>query len=126
LKLAGVMAAALAVLWGSYLFHYAEARTGHDAFNRPLADKISDIDTTMYHSVLATIAATHMVPRAYLWGFADTIRVGMEGGPYPQLIFGRVYLRRGPKYFFPAMIVVKLPIGLSILMLLGLALFFSR
>ena len=126
LKVAGVMAGALVVLWGSYLFHYSEARTGQDAFNRPLADKISDVDTTMYHSVLATMAATHVVPRAYLWGFADTIRAGMEGRPYPQLIFGRVYVRRGPKYFFPAMIALKLPIGLSILALLGLALFFGR
>ena len=126
LKVAGVMAGALVVLWGSYLFHYSEARTGHDAFNRPLADKISDVDTTMYHSVLTTMAATRVVPRAYLWGFADTIRAGMEGRPYPQLIFGRVYVRRGPKYFFPAMLAVKLPIGLSILALLGLALFIGR
>ena len=126
LKVAVVMAGALVVLWGSYLFHYSEARTGHDAFNRPLADKISDVDTAMYHAVLLTMAATRVVPRAYLWGFADTIRAGMEGRFYPQLIFGRVYVRRGPKYFFPAMIALKLPIGLSILALLGLALFFGR
>jgi tetratricopeptide (TPR) repeat protein len=126
LKVAAVAAGALAVLWGSYFFRYAEARTGHDAFNRPLADKISDVDTPMYHSVLAAMAATRVVPRAYLWGFADTIRAGMEGRPFPQLIFGRVYVRRGPKYFFPAMIALKLPIGVSILTLLGLALFFGR
>jgi tetratricopeptide (TPR) repeat protein len=70
--------------------------------------------------------ATHIVPRAYLWGFADTIHAGMEGRPYPQLIFGRVYVRKGPRYFFPAIIAVKLPIGLSILALLGLGLFFAR
>ncbi|MGB7750636.1 MAG: hypothetical protein WCF88_03720, partial [Candidatus Acidiferrales bacterium] len=126
LKVAAVGAGALTVLWGSYLFHYSEARAGRDAFNRPLADKISDVDTPIYQSVLATMAATHVVPRAYLWGFADTIRPGMEGRPFPQLIFGRVYLGRGPKYFFPAMIALKLPIGLSILIVLGLVLFFGR
>jgi len=126
LKVVGVMAGALLVLWASYLFHYEEARTGHDTFNRPLLDKISDVDTPMYHSVLTAMAATHAVPRAYLWGFADTIRAGMEGRPFPQLIFGRVYVRRGPRYFFPAMIALKLPIGLSILIALGLGLFFGR
>src|SRR5271170_6956244 len=39
LKVAAVGAGALTVLWGSYLFHYSEARAGRDAFNRPLADK---------------------------------------------------------------------------------------
>lgn len=125
LKMAAVVAGALAVLWGSYLFRYAETPTAQEAFNRPLADKIRDVDTPMYHSVLEAMAVTHIVPRAYLWGFADTIRAGMEGRSYPQLIFGRVYVRRGPKYFFPATISVKLPIGLTILALLGVGLFFA-
>jgi hypothetical protein len=72
------------------------------------------------------MAASHIVPRAYLWGFADTVHAGMEGRPDPQLIFGRPYMGKGPKYFFPAMIAVKLPIGLSVLSLLGLILFFAR
>jgi len=125
-RVATVIAGALLVLWGLYLFRYAETRTSQEAFNRPLADKITDVDTPMYHSVLATMAATHVVPRAYLWGFADTIRAGMVGRPFPQVVFGRVFIRKGPKYFFPAMIAVKLPIGLSILALLGLGLFFAR
>ena len=99
---------------------------GQESFNRPLADKIRDVNTPFYHSVLAGMAATHIVPRAYLWGFADTVHAGMEGRPNPQLIFGRLYVRKGPKYFFPAMIAVKLPIGLSVLSLLGLILFFAR
>ena len=126
LKVAAVLAGALLVLWGSYLFRYAESPTGDLTFNRPLAEKITDVGTPIYHSVLATMNATRIVPRAYLWGFADTIHAGMEGRPYPQLIFGRVYVRKGPKYFFPAMIAVKLPIALSALVLLGLGLFFAR
>ena len=72
------------------------------------------------------MAATHIVPRAYLWGFADTVHAGMEGRANPQLAFGRLYVRKGPKYFFPAIIAVKLPIGLTILSLLGLFLFLAR
>jgi tetratricopeptide (TPR) repeat protein len=71
------------------------------------------------------MAASHVVPRAYLWGFADTVHAGMEGRTNSQLIFGRLYVR-GPKYFFPAMIGVKLPVGLIILSGLGLILFFAR
>ena len=70
------------------------------------------------------MATTHVVPRAYLWGFADTIRAGMEGRESPQLIFGKVYDFRGPRYFFPAMIAVKVPIGLIVVTLIGLFLFF--
>jgi hypothetical protein len=35
-------------------------------------------------------------------------------------------VRTGPKYFFPAIIALKLPIGLGILVLIGLFLFFTR
>ena len=126
LKIVAVVAGALAVLWGAYFFHYSESPSGTSTFNRPLAEKIEDVDTPGYHFVLATLNATHIVPRAYLWGFADTIHAGMEGRPFPQLAFGRVYVRKGPKYFFPAMIAVKLPIALSVLVLLGLGLFFAR
>jgi hypothetical protein len=126
LKVGAVLAGAMAILWGFYFFRYAETRGGQEAFNRPLADKIRDVNTPFYHSVLAGMAATHIVPRAYLWGFADTIHAGMEGRSNPQLIFGRLYERKGPKYFFPAMIAMKLPIGLSVLSLLGLILFFAR
>jgi len=126
LKITGVVTGALLILWGFYLFQYWEARTGGDSFNRTLADKIKDVETTYYHAILVGMDKTRVVPRAYLWGFADTVHAGMEGRPFPQLIFGRVYLRKGPKYFFPAMIVLKLPIGLLVLTVLGLILFFAR
>jgi hypothetical protein len=126
LKLGAVLAGALAILWGFYFFRYAETRTGQDSFNRSLADKIGDVNTPFYHSVLAGMNATRIVPRSYLWGFADTVHAGMEGRLAPQLVFGHVYARKGPKYFFPAMIAVKLPIGLSVLSVLGLIFFFAR
>jgi hypothetical protein len=126
LKVVAVVAGALVILWGSYLFRYSETPGGQESFNRPLVDKMNDVVTPMYHTVLVTMAATHVVPRAYIWGFADTIHAGMEGRSFPQLIFGRQYIRKGPKYFFPAMIALKLPIGLTILVVLGLFVFVTR
>lgn len=126
LRLAAVLAGALTILWGFYFFRYAETRTGRESFNRTLADKIHDVNTPFYHSVLVGMNATRVVPRAYLWGFADTVHAGMEGRLAPQLVFGHMYPRKGPKYFFPAMIAVKLPIGLGALSLLGLIFFLAR
>jgi len=91
-----------------------------------LAEKINDVSSPRYREVLATMAATRVVPRAYLWGFADTIRAGLEGRESLQLFLGRVYNSRAPRYFFPTVIAVKVPIGLIALMLLGLYLFISR
>lgn len=126
LKISAVFTGALTILWGFYFFRYAERHLGQESFNRPLADKIRDVSTPFYHSVLVGMNDTRIVPRSYLWGFADTVHAGMEGRLTPQLVFGRMYPRKGPKYFFPAMIAVKLPIGLSLLSLLGLIFLFAR
>ncbi len=83
-RVGAVLAGAMSILWGFYFFRYAETRTGQELFNRPLAEKIRDVNTPFYHSVLAGMAASHVVPRAYLWGFADTVHAGMEGRPFPH------------------------------------------
>jgi hypothetical protein len=67
-----------------------------------------------------------VVPRAYIGGFADTVRAGREGRAIPITAFGLPYVRTGPRYFFPEMIALKLPIGLCILMLIGLFLLVTR
>ncbi|HEY6945470.1 MAG TPA: hypothetical protein VI431_10055 [Candidatus Acidoferrum sp.] len=125
-KLSAVLIAALVVLWAFYLFRYAESNVGHEVFNRPLADKIADVHSPIYRSVLRGMTSTHVVPRAYIWGFADTVRAGLEGRNDPITAFGRPYLGTGPRYFFPAMIALKLPIGLDVLVLIGLFVFFKR
>ncbi|MGB6500379.1 MAG: hypothetical protein WBG19_03120 [Thermoplasmata archaeon] len=125
-KLCAVLGVAMLVLWASYSFRYSESPSGVESFNRPLVEKINDVASPRYHAVLATMAVTHVVPRAYLWGFADTVRAGLEGRESLQLFFGRVYRTRAPRYFFPAMLAVKVPIGLIALMLLGLFLFITR
>lgn len=125
-KLLAVVVGALIILWGFYFFRFAESNTGREVFNRSLANKIADVRSPVYRSVIAEMASTHVVPRAYIWGFADTIRAGLEGRADPITAFGRSYLGTGPRYFFPGMIALKLPIGLSVLVLIGLLLFFTR
>ena len=125
-KSASIAVGALIVLWACYFFRYSESREPREVFNRPLEGKISDVNSPLYRAVLKTMAATHVVPRAYTWGFADTIRAGLEGRPYPVFAFGKTYIRKAPFYFFPGMIALKLPIGLDLLVLAGVALFFAR
>jgi Dolichyl-phosphate-mannose-protein mannosyltransferase len=125
-KLSAVAAGALIVLWGFYFFRFAESNTGREVFNRPLADKITDVRSPAYRLVLNAMASSHVVPHAYTWGFADTIRAGLEGRVIPIRAFGRPYIGTGPRYFFPGMIALKLPVGLGILVLIGLLLFFTR
>jgi hypothetical protein len=115
-----VVLGALAVLWATYGFRYAESPASSEVFNRPLADKISDVRSPVYRAVLQGMRLTHIAPRAYIWGLADTVRAGLEGRILPINAFGHAYIDRGPKYYFPAMVALKLPIGLSIVILIGL------
>ena len=125
-KLSTVLIVARSILWVFYLFRCAESNLGREVFNRPLSNKIADVHSPIYRSVLKGMASTHVVPRAYIWGFADTIRAGLEGRVDSITAFGRPYLGTVPRYFFPAMIALKLPIGLSVLVLFGLFVFFKR
>jgi tetratricopeptide (TPR) repeat protein len=125
-KVSAVAAGALIILWSLYLFRFHESGARREAFNRPLADKIADVHSPTYRFVLEKMASTRVVPRAYTWGFADTIRAGLEGRAFPITAFGQSYLGTGPKYFFPAMIGLKLPIGLDLLVTFGIFMFFTR
>jgi tetratricopeptide (TPR) repeat protein len=119
-KVVAVAGGSLAVLWASYGFRYTESPASGEVFNRPLADKISDVRSPLSRGVLEGMRMTHVVPRAYIWGFADTLRAGLEGRIIPITAFGHAYVDRGPKYYFPAMLALKLPIGLSVLVMIGL------
>ena len=125
-KIAAIAAGALFILWGCYFFRYEESDQTQEVFNRPLAGKISDLNSPLYRAVLKTMTATHIVPRAYAWGFADTIRAGLEGRNDPVFAFGKTYVKKAPFYFFPGMIALKLPIGLDLLVVAGIALFLGR
>lgn len=115
-----IVLGALVVLWGLYGFRYSETTSGEEAFNRPLALKLEDVRSSVAHRTLHALAVGHVVPRSYIWGLADTIRTGLEGRGIPVYFLGGVYRDRGPLYYFPTVLAVKLPLGLLALALAGL------
>jgi hypothetical protein len=148
-RLGGVLAVLLGaqlVLWSTYVFRFREApdesyraaaaaaERGHaivprDAmtepvlFNRPIADKIGDLRSGGQRAIVQLANDLHLLPRAYLWGLADILRVGVEGRYETLYVFGqRVEDNATPWYFFPAVLLAKLPLGLWGLALLGLGL----
>ena len=125
-KLATVLLGALIILWAFYLFRFTESPTSAEVFNRPLAEKIADLQSPVHRFFLTKFAVAHLLPRAYIWGFADTIRAGIEGRVETRLFYGHTYFGNVPAYFFPGILAAKLPLGLIALILLGLVLFVSR
>jgi hypothetical protein len=125
-KLCGVLVGAWVILWAFYSFRFRESSSIEEVFNRPLLLKIDDVGSPAYHFVLSVLARTHILPRAYIWGFADTVHAGLEGRAFQQLAFGHVYYNKAPWYFFPGMIAAKLPIGLGLIALSGFFLFFRK
>jgi tetratricopeptide (TPR) repeat protein len=114
-----VLIGAMLVLWSFYLFRFNESpATSEEQFNRPLAGKISDVNSARYRAGLHIMARGHLFPRAYTWGMADTIRAGAEGRARSVFAFGRTY-KKEPFYIFPGMIAFKLPLGLLLLTAIG-------
>ncbi len=115
------------VLWAFYGFHFRETPGSTDeTFNRPLAEKISDIKSPVYRGILNTTLSVYMFPRSYIWGLADTVRAGLEGRAIQVRAFGQDYYSKGPIYLFPGLLTVKLPIGLLLLSLTGIVLLVGR
>jgi len=121
-----VLALAWVVLWGFYRLRFNESPQGRAGFNRPLAEKISDLNSGFSRKTMAAMASAHFLPRAYLWGLADTLRAGVEGRDFGIYFWDRLYIRKTPFYFFPAVLLVKMPIGLTVLSLVGLGLLLMK
>ncbi len=128
-SLVGMFAVALVVLWGLYGFRFA-ATTGGDAasFNRPLEAKIEDLRSPVLRRTLSALEKAHALPRAYLWGLADTLRAGVEGRDFAVMAFGRVWEEgvRSPAWYFPGNVLVKVPLGLLALSAAGLVVALRR
>jgi tetratricopeptide (TPR) repeat protein len=117
-----VLVPAWIILWGLYRFRFNESPAGLDLFNRPLAAKIADLHRPLLRNAVTLMARTHFMPRSYLWGLADILHVGVEGRVSPVFFMGRTYMERPPFYFFPTVLLVKIPLGLTALALMGLVL----
>jgi hypothetical protein len=126
--LAIAIALSIVVLWAAYGFHYRESRLKDtqgqpvETFNRPLDAKIADLRTEKLRTLLTAATRAHVLPRAYLWGLADTLRAGVEGRPYWSTVFGYSYQGKGPWWVPFAILAVKLPLGFILLALGGLGL----
>jgi hypothetical protein len=114
-----ILVLAWVTLWGLYRFRFEESPQGRDFFNRPLAVKIADLHSPAFRRALSLTADLHLMPRAYLWGLADILHVGVEGRASAIFFIDRIYLQRVPFYFFPVVLLVKLPLGLILLALAG-------
>jgi hypothetical protein len=118
LLLAGALA--LAVLWGQYGFRFHAAPGGADGFNRPMPDKIADLKIDHWRGGIAFADRFRLLPRAYLWGLSDTVRAGVEGrADNMQLLWGVRHKGRPPWFTWPSYVLVKVPLALLALALLG-------
>lgn len=123
--LAAAVALSVVVLWGTYGFHYRESKLKDargqsvETFNRPLDAKIGDLRSAGLREVLTVAVRSHVLPRAYLWGLADTLRAGVESRPLWVNAFGHSYQGKAPWWVLFAFLMVKLPIGFMLLALGG-------
>ncbi len=104
-------AIAFGVLWGVYRFRYA-ARPDGTALPSP------DADRGTFAGALVEMKAYRVLPEAYLEGL-QRARV-LARGSQLSMLFGHIY-KRGPWYFFPALLLIKSTIAVLLLTLLGMA-----
>ena len=113
----------MAVLWSAYGFHYHETPgTTAETFNRPLTAKIGDLHSPLLRRSLTIAQNLHLVPRAYIWGLADTLRAGVEGRPIWIQALGHSYQGKAPWWVPFVDLVVKLPLGFILLAMYGVVL----
>jgi Bacterial transcriptional activator domain len=118
LLLAGGLA--IAVLWGQYGFRYHAAPSGADGFNRAMTDKLADLKIEHWRRAIAFADEWRLLPRSYLWGLSDTVRAGVEGrAENMQLLWGVRHKGRPPWFTWPSYVMVKVPLALLALALLG-------
>jgi len=120
-----VLVLAWITLWGLYRFRFNESPAGIDLFNRTLSAKIADLHHPHLQDAVSLMGQSRFLPRSYLWGLADIMHVGLGGRIIPVLFLGHTYSNDTPFYFFPTILLVKLPLGLLALAFAGGALVMS-
>ena len=108
----------LMLLWSMYGLHFHAGADGTDAFNRPIEAKIDELTLPHWRNAIAFADEYRLLPRAYLWGLADTVRTGVEGrGIGMHQVWGKTYYGNPPWFSWPAIIASKLPLALMALLL---------
>ncbi|MDQ3228271.1 MAG: phospholipid carrier-dependent glycosyltransferase [Pseudomonadota bacterium] len=123
LKLLACGLLAVVVLWAQYGFRFHAARDGSDTFNRSMPDKIAELRLPHWREGIAFADRHQLLPRAYLWGLADTVRTGVEGRSIGMhFVAGHVHYGAPPWFSWPAIVLSKLPLALLGLLLAALPL----
>jgi tetratricopeptide (TPR) repeat protein len=118
---------AIALLWSAYGLRFHAGADGSDAFNRPMAEKIDELTLPHWRAGLRFADDHRLLPRAYLWGLADTVRTGVEGrGLGMHFVWGQVHYGDPPWFSWPAILIAKLPLALLALLLAALPVLFLR
>jgi tetratricopeptide (TPR) repeat protein len=97
-----VGAIAFGVLWSFYGFRYRARPDGRE-MNPTLTAYLTQLPDPQDAKRLATVARTHILPEAYLYGLANTKITENADTSY---FFGRIY-RHGTRLYFPAAFVIK-------------------
>jgi hypothetical protein len=100
-------------LWAIYGFRFA-ARPGQLLMLPALADYAASIPHAGQRSLIAFFARHHLLPEAYLYGWADILLIPSTRATF---LFGHIY-STGRWFFFPAVFLLKTTLTLLILLLL--------
>ena len=123
LMLASAAFLAVAVIWAHYGMRFHAAADGTDAFNRPMPDKVAELQSPLWRSGIGFADQHRLLPRSYLWGLADTVRTGVEGRSIGMhFVWGRVHYGNPPWFSWPAILASKMPLALLVLLLASLPL----
>jgi hypothetical protein len=112
---------AYSVLWSSYGFRYA-ARPDGMVQNPNLDSYLQEYSHVANPRPLQILARTHILPEAYLWGFANTKLTEERDISY---LFGTLR-RHGTWLYFPAAIVIKSTLPFLAMLVLALFLFWRE
>ncbi|WP_395377203.1 phospholipid carrier-dependent glycosyltransferase [Marinicella sp. W31] len=116
--LSGILAVLL--LWASYGFQYHASADGSDPFNRSLNQKIDDLSVPHWPELLRFVDSLQVLPKAYVWGLADTVKAGVEGRGRPMhFVYGVKHIGEPPWFFWPAVVASKVPLPLLFLFVLS-------
>jgi 4-amino-4-deoxy-L-arabinose transferase-like glycosyltransferase len=113
IALVGIAAVSYFVLWDLYDFRFA-AHPNHLSMMPSLNDYASTIPHVWQRTGIAFLARHHLLPEAYLYGWADILLIPGRGATF---LFGRLY-SSGRWFFFPAVFLIKTSLTLLILLLL--------
>ena len=117
IRLAGALVVigviSLTVLWSLYGFRYA-ARPAGETMSPSLPEYVGQLNQPQVEKLMLFVARHHLLPEAYLFGFADVFITPRYMTSY---VFGNIY-RHGQWFYYPGALIIKTTLGLLFLLLI--------